>query len=169
MRVVGIDCGSVRTGYGVIDSDGHRHHLVGYGVIRTSPKEDFPSRLHHIYKKLKGLLESESPDSVAIEGVFHATNVRTVLKLAQVRGVALLAAAERGLPVGEYSPLEIKDSVVGYGRATKGQVQTMVQSLLRLKEPIESHDAADALAVAICHSVHETSRAKIASGVRAHA
>ncbi len=169
MRVVGIDCGSERTGYGVIDSDGRHHRLVGCGVIRTSPKVDFPSRLYHIYKKLKGLLESKTPDGVAIEGVFYATNVRTVLKLAQVRGVAMLAAAERGLPVGEYSPLEIKDSVVGYGRATKGQVQTMVQSLLRLEEPIESHDAADALAVAICHSVHAASRAKIASGFSAHA
>lgn len=169
MRVVGIDCGSERTGYGVVDSDGRRHQLVGFGVIRTSPKADFPSRLHHIYKNLKELLESKAPDGVAVEGVFYAVNVRTVLKLAQVRGVALLAAAEQGLPVGEYSPLEIKGSVVGYGRATKQQVQTMVQSLLRLEEPIESNDAADALAVAICHCVHTATQARIAAGVRAHA
>ena len=167
MRVVGIDCGSERTGYGVIDSDGRRHHLVSFGVIRTSPKDDFPSRLHHIYKNLKELLESKAPDGVAVEGVFYATNIRTVLKLAHVRGVALLAAAEQGLAVGEYSPLEVKDSVVGYGRATKEQVQTMVQSLLRLEEPIESHDAADALAVAICHSVHTATAAKIAAGANA--
>ena len=169
MRVVGIDCGSERTGYGVIDSDGRRHHLVVFGVIRTSPKADFPSRLHTIYKKIKELLDDKAPDTMAVEGVFHATNVRTVLKLAQVRGVALLAGAEHGLPVGEYSPLEIKGSVVGYGRATKGQVQIMVQSLLRLEEPIESNDAADALAVAICHSVHTATAAKIGAGVSTRA
>ena len=138
-------------------------------MIRTSPKAPFPSRLHHIYKNIKELLEYRTPDSVAVEGVFYATNVRTVLKLAHVRGVALLAAAEQGLAVGEYSPLEVKDSVVGYGRATKEQVQTMVQSLLRLEEPIESHDAADALAVAICHSVHAATAAKIAAGANARA
>ena len=168
MRVVGIDCGSERTGYGVIDSDGRRHQLIGFGVIRASPKADFPSRLYHIYKKLKNLLNDNAPDDMAVEGVFHATNVRTVLKLAQVRGVALMAAAEHGLPVGEYSPLEVKSSVVGYGRATKEQVQTMVGSLLRLQEPIESDDAADALAVAICHSVYAATRAKIAAGAGAN-
>ena len=169
MRVVGIDCGSERTGYGVVDSDGRSHRLVGYGVIRTSPKADFPLRLHVIYKKLNDLLDESNPVAMAVEGVFYAANVSTMLKLAQVRGVALLAAAEHGLSVGEYSPLEIKGSVVGYGRATKQQVQTMVQSLLHLKEPVESHDAADALAVAICHCVHATAGAKLAAGMGTHA
>ena len=120
-------------------------------MIRTAPKRPFHERLRQIHSELDALVIEHRPEVVAIEEVFHAVNVRTALKLAQVRGVTLLLAAQAELPVAEYSPLEIKASVVGYGRAEKTQVQMMVASLLNLPEPVESDDAADALAVAICH------------------
>ena len=152
MRIFGIDCGSQRTGYGVIDTDGRRHQAIAFGVIRTSPKSPFHERLRQIHSELDALVAKHRPDSIAIEEVFQAANVKTGLKLAQVRGVTLLLAAQAELPVAEYSPLEIKGSVVGYGLAEKKQVQMMVASLLSLREPVKSEDAADALAVAICHS-----------------
>jgi len=162
VRVVGIDCGSQCTGYGVIDSDGRRHQLVRVGVIRTSAKELFSARLRTIHSRLQEIIAEARPDAVAVEGIFAGANVRTALQLAHVRGVALLAAAEAGVPVGEYSPLEVKGSVVGYGRATKEQVQMMVTSLLRLEEKPKPFDASDALAVAICHSVRSATAAKLA-------
>jgi len=152
MRVLGIDCGTERTGYGVISSDGGEHRAVVFGVIRTSPRDPLQVRLACIASELRTLIQTHRPEAAAVETVFHAVNVKTALKLAHVRGVALLAVAEAELPLGEYSPLEVKISVVGYGRAEKRQVQLMVRSLLRLEEPIESEDAADALAVAICHA-----------------
>ena len=154
MRVLGIDCGTERTGYGVISSDGGAHHAIVFGVIRTSPRDPLQTRLAHIARELRLLIETHRPQTAAVEEVFHAVNVKTAMKLAHVRGVALLAVAEAHIPLGEYSPLEIKASVVGYGRAEKHQVQLMVRSLLSLEEPVESEDAADALAVAICHATH---------------
>ncbi len=151
MRVLGIDCGCERTGFGVVDTDGRTHRFVTAGVIRTSSREPLALRLARIHEGLRQTLADYRPEAVAIEEVFHAANVKTALQLAHVRGVALLAAAQAGLPVGEYSALEVKTSVVGYGRAEKHQVQTMVASLLALPEPPRSPDAADALAVAICH------------------
>jgi crossover junction endodeoxyribonuclease RuvC len=152
VRVLGIDCGSERTGYGVIDTDGVDHHLVASGVIRTDPKAPFPNRLLEIATGLRELIGGYRPEAAAVEQVFFSANVKTALKLAHVRGVALLAIAEAGLETGEYSPLEIKTSVVGYGRAEKSQVQLMIRSLLHLSESIDSEDACDALAVAICHA-----------------
>ncbi len=152
MRVLGIDCGSERTGSGVIDSDGLEHRIVTAGVLRTSPKWRFEARLLEIAKGLRRLIGECSPDSAAVEDVFFSANAKSALKLAQVRGVALLTVAEASLELAEYSPLEIKMSVTGYGRADKRQVQTMVRSLLRLDEVIASEDASDALAVAICHA-----------------
>jgi crossover junction endodeoxyribonuclease RuvC len=152
VRIIGIDCGSERTGYGVIDSNGKKHSLVAAGVIRTSPKDPFPERLRTIYRAIRKLMEEYTPEAVAVEDIFYAANVKTALKLAHVRGVTLCAAADAGVQVGEYSPLEVKGSVVGYGRADKSQVQLMVQSLLRLPEPVKSLDASDALAVSICHA-----------------
>jgi crossover junction endodeoxyribonuclease RuvC len=152
MRILGIDCGTEKTGYGVIESDGRCHRLVAAGVITTSPEEPMHARLVAIARALRGLIEQHRPEAAGIEGVFYAVNVRTALKLAQARGVALATAAEAGLEVGEYSPLEIKTSVVGYGRAEKQQVQMMVRSLLHLDRDVESEDAADALAAAICHA-----------------
>ncbi len=151
MRVLGIDCGTERTGYGVIDSDGRRHKLVVSGVIRTSPKLELCVRLKDIAKGLRQVVEAHRPEAAAVEAVFFSQNVKTALKLAHVRGIALLTVAEAGIELGEYSPLEVKMSVVGYGRAEKQQVQLMVKSLLGLSDIIESEDASDACAVAICH------------------
>ncbi len=151
MRIVGIDCGTEKTGFGVIESDGRSHRLVTAGVIRTKTADALERRLHSIASELRGILESFSPDAFAVEEVFHAVNAKSALKLAHVRGVALLLAAEAGLEVSEYSPLEVKVSVVGYGRAEKQQVQMMVHSLLGIGPRFDSYDATDALAVAICH------------------
>lgn len=148
----------------MIDSDGVEHRLIAAGVIRTSPKWRFEKRLLEIARELRRLIGEYAPETAAVEGVFYAANAKTALKLAHVRGIALLAIAEAGMEVAEYSPLEIKMSVVGYGRAEKRQVQTMAQSLLRLPE-IESEDASDALAVAICHATHESARRRL-SGER---
>jgi crossover junction endodeoxyribonuclease RuvC len=165
MRVLGIDCGTERTGYGVIDSDGHTHRLISAGVIRTDTKAPLGDRLHEISRQLRGVIARDEPQAAAVEEVFYSTNVKTALKLAHVRGVALLLISEAGIELGEYSPLEIKISVVGYGRAEKHQVQMMVRSLLRLEEPIASEDACDALAVAMCHVTNRTLRLKL-EGVR---
>jgi crossover junction endodeoxyribonuclease RuvC len=160
MRILGIDPGSVTTGYGIIESDGSRHTAVIYGAIKTRAGQPFQDRLLKIHQGLKELLAREKVDVVAIEEVFHAANVQSALKLGHARGVALLAAAEAGVPVFEYSPLEIKSGIVGYGRAEKSQVQEMVRFLLRLPEIPSPDDAADALAVAICHS-HRRSAALV--------
>jgi crossover junction endodeoxyribonuclease RuvC len=161
VRVLGIDCGTERTGYGVVDSDGRDHHMVAAGVIRTSPKWPLEQRLLEIAGGLRDVIRNYTPDQAAVEEVFYAANVKTALKLSHVRGVALLALAEAGLQLGEYSPLEVKTSVVGYGRAQKHQVQEMVRSLLRLASKVESEDASDALAVAICHATHEATSRKM--------
>jgi crossover junction endodeoxyribonuclease RuvC len=152
MRVLGIDCGTEYTGYGVVDqnADGELRYVVA-GAIRLLPREPLPQRLHCIFTMLSELIAAHRPDVAAIEDVFYAVNVKSALKLGQVRGVAMLAAAVAGLPVSEYAPLAIKSAVVGYGRAEKSQVQQMVARLLRLPEIPEPPDAADALAIAICH------------------
>lgn len=152
MRVLGIDCGTARTGYGVIDSDGRDHRMIASGVIRTNAKQPLEARLLDISLKLREVIREHTPAAAAVEAVFTAVNMQSALKLAHVRGIALLAIAEAGLECGEYSPMEIKTSVVGYGRAEKSQVQLMVTSLLGLAAPVESEDACDALAVAICHA-----------------
>lgn len=151
MRIFGIDPGSERTGYGCVETDGRRHRLIACGAIRAPAADAFPQRLARIHRELAALLAICRPDSVAIENLFHATNVRSALKLGHARGVAMLAAVEAGCPVVEYSPAEIKRAVVGYGRAEKHQVQQMIKLLLGLDEAPSPHDAADALAVAICH------------------
>lgn len=161
MRVLGIDCGSARTGYGVIDSDGAEHRIVSAGVIRTNTKWSFEKRLLEIAGRLRSLIQEHAPAFGAVEDVFYSANVKTALKLAHVRGIALLAIAEAGMELAEYSPLEVKISVVGYGRAEKCQVQAMVRSLLRLPEAIDSEDACDALAVAICHATHEATSRRV--------
>ena len=152
MRVLGIDCGGEYTGYGVVEmlSIGKLCCLT-CGAIKLSPREPLPRRLSRIYMQLGAIIGEHQPDEVAIEDVFYALNVKSALKLGQVRGVAMLAAASAGLEVAEYSPLTIKSSVVGYGRAEKQQVQHMVTRLLDLASPPEPLDASDALAIAICH------------------
>ncbi|MFZ0479099.1 MAG: crossover junction endodeoxyribonuclease RuvC [Terriglobales bacterium] len=156
MRVLGIDCGTEYTGYGLVDllaAKGANDSLVCVicGAIRVSPREPMPIRLSRIARALEELIAAHRPDCVALEDVFYAVNVKSALKLGQVRGVAMLVAASAGLGVSEYSPLSIKSAVVGYGKAEKHQVQQMVARLLRLDEIPEPPDAADALAIAICH------------------
>lgn len=152
MRILGVDCGSVKTGYGVIDTDGRDHRLVAAGVIRVKPALPLSTRVLEISRELRVLIERHAPEAAAVEEVFYSLNVKTALNLAHVRGVVLLAISEAGLELGEYSPLEVKISVVGYGRAEKTQVQMMIHSLLALESPITSEDACDALAVAVCHA-----------------
>ena len=151
MRIFGIDPGSERTGYGCVETDGRRHHLVACGAIASRPGDGFPQRLERIHRELSALLAACRPDCVALENLFHATNARSALKLGHARGVAMLAAVQAGCAVAEYTPAEVKRAVVGYGRAEKQQVQAMIKLLLHLDEAPTPHDAADALAVAICH------------------
>ncbi len=152
MRVLGIDCGTEYTGYGVVEllADDRLLYL-DCGAIRLSSREPMSTRLSRISIRLHELIVEHHPDRVAIEDVFYAVNVKSALKLGQVRGVAMLAAATAGLEVAEYSPLSIKSAVVGYGKAEKHQVQQMVTRLLNLDQVPEPPDAADALAIAICH------------------
>jgi crossover junction endodeoxyribonuclease RuvC len=152
MRVLGIDCGTEYTGYGVVELlDDERLVCIVCGAIKVSPRDPMPMRLSRISIGLQELICEHRPDRVAIEDVFYAVNVKSALKLGQVRGVAMLAAATAGLEVAEYSPLSIKSAVVGYGKAEKHQVQQMVTRLLNLDQVPASPDAADALAIAICH------------------
>jgi crossover junction endodeoxyribonuclease RuvC len=162
VKIFGIDPGSDRTGYGCIETNGSRHRIVVCGAISAPALATFPEKLLTIHSRLAELIEACRPDSVAIENLFYATNVRSALKLGHARGVAMLAAVEAGLPVAEYTPAEIKRAVVGYGRAEKHQVQQMVKLILGLTELPSPHDAADALAVAICH-VHSQMPAGVAS------
>jgi crossover junction endodeoxyribonuclease RuvC len=151
VRIFGIDPGSERTGYGCVETDGRRHHLIACGAIKVSAADTFPQRLARIHRELASLLASHQPQCVAVESLFHAVNARSALKLGHARGVAILAAVEAGCDVVEYTPAEIKRAVVGYGRAEKHQVQQMIKLLLGLAKAPAPHDAADALAVAICH------------------
>ena len=151
MRTFGIDPGSERTGYGCVETAGSRHRVVLYGAITTPTGASFPEKLLVIHQRLAGLIAECQPDCVAVENLFYAVNARSALKLGHARGVAMLAAVEAGLPVVEYTPAAIKRAVVGYGRAEKEQVQHMVKLLLGMAAPPSPHDAADALAVAICH------------------
>jgi crossover junction endodeoxyribonuclease RuvC len=152
MRILGIDPGSGATGYGIIESDGSKHKSILFGAIKTHARQPFHERLLKIYTDLNNILSREKADVMAIEEVFYATNVQSVLRLGHARGIALLAAAQHGMSVFEYSPLEIKSAVVGYGRAEKTQIQGMVRLLLDLPEIPSPDHAADALAVAICHA-----------------
>jgi crossover junction endodeoxyribonuclease RuvC len=151
VKVFGIDPGSARTGYGCVQSDGTRHRLVACGAIAIAASNPFPEKLKIIHAELGALILRHRPDCVAIENLFHAVNARSALKLGHARGVAMLAAVEAGVPIVEYTPAEVKQSVVGYGRAEKRQVQSMVQLLLGLAEPPAPFDASDALAIAVCH------------------
>jgi crossover junction endodeoxyribonuclease RuvC len=153
-RVLGVDpAAAAATGYGVIESDGRRCRMLRFGALRATRKgaEHFPERLREIHAMLSELIEEFEPHAVAVESVFTALNMKTALKLAEVRGVVLLAAAQRDVSVHSYSPREVKACVAGYGHAGKEQVQLMVRALLGMSETPEPADAADALAVALCH------------------
>ena len=164
MRVFGIDPGCDRTGYGCVDTDGSRHRVVVSGAITTPAAASFADKLHQIHQRLTLIIAECQPQVVAIENLFYSVNARSALKLGHARGVAMLAAVEAGLPVFEYTPAEIKRAVVGYGRADKPQVQHMVKLLLALDAVPSPHDAADALAIAICH-VHTQPPARAAGAV----
>ena len=154
MRVLGIDPGSEITGWGVVEGEGPRYRVVEYGAIRLATAQRFSLRLLTVCREIEAILARHNPDVCAIEDGFLATNVKVTLKLGQVRGVAMLAAERAGLEILEYSPRLVKQTVVGYGNAEKHQVQEMVRVLLSLNVLPEPQDAADALAVAICHFHH---------------
>ena len=152
---MGIDPGSNCTGCGVIEEINNELKVIYWGSIKSKTRQPFPERLKFIYDELVAIIQNFNPDEVAVEDMFFATNVKSALKLGQTRGIAILSAVNEGKPVAKYSPLEVKQSVVGYGRAEKQQVQEMVTAILKLKEKPEPFDASDALAVAICH-IHST-------------
>jgi crossover junction endodeoxyribonuclease RuvC len=151
VRIFGIDPGSERTGYGCVETDGRRHRLITCGAITAAAGDSFPHRLARIHRELTAHLSKCQPECVVVENLFYASNARSALKLGHARGVAILAAVEAGCEVLEYTPAEVKRAVVGYGRADKRQVQQMIKLLLGLDRAPSPHDAADALAVAICH------------------
>jgi crossover junction endodeoxyribonuclease RuvC len=150
MVVLGVDPGSVRTGFGAVETDGRRHRLVEMGTIAPGPRASLPEKLRHIHAGVSALIERLNPDALAVEDIFHAANTRTALVLGHVRGVVLLAGAQAGLAVHEYPPATVKQQVTGFGRAEKGQVAYMVTRMLDLPAAAESGDATDALAVALC-------------------
>jgi crossover junction endodeoxyribonuclease RuvC len=166
-RVLGVDPAAAgATGYGVIESDGRRCRMLRFGALRATRKgpEHFPERLREIHTMLSELIEEFEPQGVAVESVFTALNMRTALKLAEVRGVVLLAAAQRNISVHSYSPREVKACVAGYGHAGKEQMQQMVRAMLGMSETPEPADAADALAVALCHVQAAQYRARLDAG-----
>jgi crossover junction endodeoxyribonuclease RuvC len=165
MRVLGIDPGSETTGWGVIESDGRGYRLVEYGTARAPARDRFAVRLLKIADALEAVIERLQPNVCSIEEAFFAVNVKTALKLGQVRGVVLLVAERAGLEINEYSPRLVKQTIVGYGAAEKHQVQEMVRLLLRLNVAPQPFDAADALALAITH-IHHANFARKTSNIR---
>jgi crossover junction endodeoxyribonuclease RuvC len=163
VRVLGIDPGSEITGWGVVegDADGRNYNLIEFGVVKLSASASFAARLLKISRALEELISRLRPDACAVEEAFYAANPKVTLKLGQIRGVVLLTAEAAALEIGEYSPRLIKQTVAGYGNAEKHQVQEMVRVLLSLKSPPEPNDAADALAVAICHFHHASMRQRL--------
>jgi crossover junction endodeoxyribonuclease RuvC len=151
MLVLGMDPGTATTGYGLVKYEKGREIMVRYGVIRTSPSLSMPDRLAKINREYNELLDEYQPDAVAIEELFHHKNAKTVITVAQCRGVLLMTPAERGIAIAEYTPLQVKQAVTGFGNADKKQVQIMVQKILKLEAVPKPDDAADALAIALCH------------------
>ena len=151
MRVLGVDPGTASTGYGVVEEAGGDPRALAFGVIRTSAGQPFPRRLQAIYRGVRALAAEWRPTVASVEELFFSSNVRTAMSVGQARGAVLLALADAGLDVAEYTPMAIKQAVTGYGNADKAQMQEMVRLLLDLKEPPRPDDAADALAAAICH------------------
>ena len=157
MRILGIDPGYGITGFGIVDAQRNNFRLLQYGAITTPPGTDFPLRLQMIYNDMTELLQVAKPDCVAIEELFFGQNVTTGIGVAQARGVILLAIRQAGLEVHSYTPMQVKQSVVGYGNATKHQVQDMTRRLLRLDTMPKPDDAADAIGIALCHGRSATS------------
>lgn len=152
MKILGIDPGTGIVGFGLIETDGHKHQLIDAGVIKTPPHQALDIRLKTIFQSIEELIKQHKPDAMAIEKLFFARNVTTAMSVSHARGVIMLAAALAEIPVYEYTPLQIKSSLTGYGRADKSQIQAMVKAFLNLKEPIKQDDCADALATALTHA-----------------
>jgi crossover junction endodeoxyribonuclease RuvC len=150
--IVGVDPGFAIVGYGVLRYEGNKFTTLDYGCVTTGPKTPFAERLLEIYESLGGILEKYKPDSAAVEALYFNTNTKTALNVAHGRGAVLLAAAKRFIPIAEYTPLQVKMAVTGYGRGDKAQIQHMVRTILNLSETPKPDDVADALAVAICHA-----------------
>jgi crossover junction endodeoxyribonuclease RuvC len=161
VKVLGIDPGSETLGWGVVEGSGLKYNLVDFGTVKSSPKEQFSKRLLKIFDGVADIIWKFQPDVLSIEEAFYANNVKVALKLGQVRGVVMLAGEKAGIEIAEYAPRLIKQTVVGYGNAEKHQVQEMVRLLLRMKSIPQPHDAADALAIAICHFHHAGMKDKI--------
>ena len=161
MRVIGIDPGSETLGWGIVEGTGLKYAPVAFGTVKSSPREAFSKRLLKIFSGIDEVIGQYKPDVLSVEHAFYSVNASTAIKLGQVRGVILLLGEQRGLEIAEYEPRLIKKTVVGYGNAEKGQVQEMVRVLLRLKTIPTPHDAADALAIAICHFHHAGMNEKI--------
>lgn len=152
MRILGIDPGLATMGWGVIEADGYREKLVQYGALITYPRDTFPTRLRCIYTGVRGLLETFKPDEIAFEELFFSKNVTTGIQVGGARGVALVACQEYTANLFEYTPMQIKQAIVGYGKADKHQIQEMVRMILHQEKIIRPDDAADAVAVAITHA-----------------
>ncbi|CAN5368496.1 crossover junction endodeoxyribonuclease RuvC [soil metagenome] len=161
MRVLGIDPGSETLGWGVVDGSGSKYALVDFGTVKSNPKQQFSKRLLNIYNGVAEILDQHSPDVLSVEDTFYAVNVGVAMKLGQVRGTMLLLGEQYGIEIAEYAPRLVKQTVVGYGNAEKQQVQEMVKLLLRMKTVPTPYDAADALAIAICHFHHAGLQEKI--------
>lgn len=161
MRVLGIDPGSETLGWGVVEGSGLKYSLVDFGTVKSSPREQFSKRLLKISDGIEAVIAKYQPDVISVEEAFYATNVKVALKLGQVRGVVLLIGEKSNLEISEFSPRLVKQTVVGYGNAEKHQVQEMVRLLLKMKTAPQPHDAADALAIAICHFHHARVQGKI--------
>lgn len=151
MRILGIDPGYAVLGWGVLDMTGNHFSAVDYGAITTDASMKMPMRLSHLFRELTSVIEYYKPDAASIEELFFSSNAKTAILVGQARGVAILACVNGGLEINEYSPLQIKQALVGYGKAGKNQVQLMVKTILNLKEVPEPDDTADAVAAAICH------------------
>jgi crossover junction endodeoxyribonuclease RuvC len=158
LRILGIDPGYAIVGYGVLDYSANRFEVVGFGAITTGADMTFTKRLEVIYNDMCQIIDLYKPDEMGIEKLFFNTNQKTGIDVAQARGVTLLPAIQRGIPIYEYTPLQVKSSIVGYGRAEKKQVQEMTKSILRLKEVPKPDDTADAVAIAITHGYSITTR-----------
>ncbi len=166
MRVLGIDPGSETLGWGVVEGSGNKYSLIDFGVVRSNPRMAFSKRLAKIFAEVDEVVTKFQPDALAIEEAFYSINVNVAMKLGQVRGVMLLLAEQRSLSIAEYAPRLIKKTVVGYGNAEKHQVGEMVRILLGMKAAPTPHDAADALAIAICHFHHYGLNDRLGKAIR---
>ena len=161
MKILGIDPGYAILGYGVIEKTGNKFRVCSYGAVTTNAHTPMTERLEHLYDSLREIIEDEKPDVAAIEELFFNNNAKTAINVGQARGVAVLACVKGGLEIEEYTPLQIKQALVGYGRADKKQVQTMVKTILNLREIPKPDDTADALAAAICHGHSADTRKRL--------